>query len=85
MQRSAPQLFACRDFPQHWITWTPSLGWVVFPAERDGWQRLQPAPRFDPLSVHRINSRQAFNTGFPGAPYDALSVPVSAICEKKAA
>jgi hypothetical protein len=85
MPRSAPELFASRDFPQQWIAWMPTLGWVVFPAIRDGWQRLQPAPPFDPLTINRINSEQAFNTGFPGAPYEVLHAPVSAIREKRAA
>jgi hypothetical protein len=68
-------LFASPEFPGKWVAWTPARGWVIFPAARDGWDRAQPAPAFDPLKLNSIHIRQAFNTGFPGAPYE--SIPAS--------
>jgi hypothetical protein len=60
-----------------WIAYSRETGWVMFPAERDGWGKRQPACGIDPVDIREIPVRLGFNTGLPGAPYAfGAAVPI---------
>jgi hypothetical protein len=51
-----------------WFAFGPKIGWVMFPAEVDGWQKRQRARGMAPIDLHEVPIRMGFNTGIPGAP-----------------
>lgn len=55
-------------YPALWFAFGPEVGWVMFPAEVDGWKKRKPARGVDPLDMREVPLRMAFNTGIPGAP-----------------
>ena len=38
------KLYRSNRFPTRWLAFSPETGWVVFPAEDNGWERRQAAP-----------------------------------------
>jgi len=44
---------------------TEETGYVVFPAEADGWNKRVQFYGFDPLRIREVPTRMAFSTGFP--------------------
>ena len=60
-----------------WFAFGPKIGWVMFPAEVDGWQKRQRARGMAPIDLHEVPIRMGFNTGIPGAP--TLGAGASAI------
>jgi len=61
------RLFVSSKHERHWIAQTPD-GWMVFPAEVDGWHKRMPARGLDPVHLREIPRSRAFNTGMPGVP-----------------
>ena len=61
------KLYRSAKHETRWFAFGPEIGWVMFPAEVDGWQKRQPARGIDPLDVREVPLRLGFNTGFPGA------------------
>jgi hypothetical protein len=61
------RLYWSADHEKHWIGYTDETGFVVFPAEAEGWKRRVRFYGLDPLRVREVPSRLAFNTGFPVA------------------
>ena len=59
------KLYASVDDRQHWIGYTPETGYVIFPAEINGWGKRKPLRGFDPLRIREVPARLGFNTGFP--------------------
>jgi hypothetical protein len=55
------------------------FGWVMFPAEVDGWQQRQPARGMDPLDVREVPLRLGFNTGLPDTATSKRDASVTAI------
>jgi hypothetical protein len=57
------KLYRSAVYPNHWVAYRDDLGWVLFPAEVNGWARRLPAP---PLSVEHLSQIPvwlSFNTG----------------------
>jgi hypothetical protein len=65
------KLFRSIRYPTRWFAFGPEVGWVMFPAEVDGWQKRQPARGIDPLDVREVPLRMGIHTGIPGAPISA--------------
>ncbi len=59
------RLYVSSDDHQHWIAYTPETGYVIFPAELDGWSKRKQYHGFDPIAIREVPTRLAFNTGFP--------------------
>jgi hypothetical protein len=51
-----------------WFSFDPEDGWVVFPAEVDGWHKRRASSSVDPTELREVPLRMGFNTGIPGAP-----------------
>lgn len=62
------KLYRSTRYHSNWFAFSPTLGWVIFPAETNGWQKRLPAPVIDLTDMHEIPLRMGFNTGIPGAP-----------------
>ena len=60
---SAIQLYRSPTHPQHWVAWSERSGWLLFPAEFDGWRRRQPYPSVNPLCLQPVPLWLAFSTG----------------------
>ncbi len=59
------RLYWSADHQCHWIAHTPEAGYVIFPAEENGWSKKKPFHGFDPLRIREVPGRMGFNTGFP--------------------
>jgi hypothetical protein len=57
------KLYTSAKHPQHWIAHVPGTGWMMFPAQENGWQRRQPARGLDPMHVREVLLSLAVNTG----------------------
>jgi hypothetical protein len=60
--------------PTEWFAFGPTIGWVTFPAEANGWQKRKPARGVDPLRIREVPIGMGFNTGIP----DTLVLAVGA-------
>jgi hypothetical protein len=63
------KLYRSRNYPARWFAFGPETGWVMFPAERNGWAKRQPARGIDPIDIREVPVSLGINTGLPGAPY----------------
>ena len=61
------KLYRSSNYPAQWFAYGPNVGWVMFPAEVNGWEKRRPARGFDPVDVREVPLRLGFNTGIPGA------------------
>ncbi len=61
------KLYRSRNYPTQWFANGPNVGWVMFPAEANGWEKRSPARGLDPVDVREVPLRLGFNTGIPGA------------------
>ncbi len=59
------RLYRTGEHDRHWVAHTPETGYVIFPAEPDGWLKRTAFHGFDPLRIREVPVRLAFNTGFP--------------------
>ena len=57
------KLYTSAKHPQHWIAYVPGTGWLMFPAQENGWEKRQPARGLDPMHVREVLLRLAANTG----------------------
>jgi hypothetical protein len=57
------RLYWSAEHQSHWIGFTPESGYVIFPAEENGWGYRKPL--LDSLIIREVPSWLAFNTGFP--------------------
>jgi hypothetical protein len=72
------KLFLSQSNSTNWFAFGSRTGWVKFPAERDGWERRQPAGRGAvPSDIREVPIHLGFNTGIPGAEY------LGADCERR--
>jgi hypothetical protein len=62
------KLYRSRNYPTRWFAFSPETGWVMFPAERNGWGKRQPARGIDPIDIREVPVSMGLNTGLPGAP-----------------
>ena len=61
------KLYRSSKYAAQWFAYAPNVGWVMFPAEANGWEKRRPARGFDPVDVREVPLRLGFNTGIPGA------------------
>jgi hypothetical protein len=61
------KLYRSRNYPNRWYAYSVSTGWVMFPAEANGWQKRQTARGMDPVDVRNVPLELAAETGIPGA------------------
>jgi CheY-like chemotaxis protein len=66
--RPCMKLYRCSTNLTRWFAFAPTTGWLMFPAEVDGWRKRQRASGFDPSDMREVPLRMGFNTGIPGAP-----------------
>jgi len=59
------KLYISRLHPQQWIAYTPGTGWMVFPAQDNGWERRQPVRGLDPVHLREVALTAAARTGLP--------------------
>jgi hypothetical protein len=62
------KLYRSSNYPTRWYAYTPSTGWVMFPAEAGGWTKRQAARGVDPMYLREVTVQQAFDAGIPGSP-----------------
>ena len=60
---SAIVLYRSPAHQHHWIAWSDSSGWLVFPAKFNGWQERQPYPGVPPSNLQKVPLWLSFNTG----------------------
>jgi len=59
------KLFRSKMYPQRWYAYTTSTGWVMFPAQPNGWEKRQPGRGIDPIDLRQVPCHLAGNTGMP--------------------
>ena len=62
------KLYRNRNYPNRWYAYSNSTGWVMFPAEINGWEKRQPARGIDPIYLRQVPVQLAFDAGIPGSP-----------------
>ena len=61
------RLYRSIKYSTRWIAFSPETGWVMFPAELDGWEKREPARGVGPLDVMEVPLRLGVNTGINSA------------------
>jgi hypothetical protein len=61
------KLYRSAIHSDHWVAYSPTGGWTLFPARQDGWLHRRPARGLDPLHLREVPLWLAFNTGLPEA------------------
>lgn len=69
------KLYRSRNYPNRWYACSKSTGWIMFPAEADGWNKRQPARGVDPIDIREVPLELAFGAGVPA------SVETGEMCE----
>ncbi|HEY1338177.1 MAG TPA: hypothetical protein VGF59_11740 [Bryobacteraceae bacterium] len=59
------KLYRSKNYPSRWYAYSKSTGWVMFPAEPEGWQKRQPARGIDPIHIREVAIELALDTGIP--------------------
>ena len=54
-------------YSSRWFALSPAVGWIVFPAELDGWEKREAAGSIDLLDMQEVPLSMGLNTGIPGA------------------
>jgi hypothetical protein len=67
------KLYSSKNYPNRWYAHSNSTGWVMFPAEINGWERRQPARGIDPIDIREVPVQLAFDAGIPVAPNASAS------------
>lgn len=58
------KLYRSATHPDQWIAYGQGMGWVVFPAAPNGWEKRRPARGLDPVHLREAPSQLASGTGF---------------------
>jgi hypothetical protein len=61
------KLYRSSKYSTRWFAYSPALGWVMFPAEINGWAKREKARGIDPIDVREVPLRLGFNTGITEA------------------
>jgi hypothetical protein len=61
------RLYRSNNYPDRWFAFSPEAGWVMFPAEPQGWGKRLPARGFDPMYAREVPLQLAANTGLDDA------------------
>ena len=48
-----------------WLAYGNEIGWVVFPAQENGWEERRPARGIDPVHLREVSLHLAANAGIP--------------------
>jgi hypothetical protein len=64
-----------------WLACGREIGWVVFPAQENGWEARRPARGIDPVHLREVPLRLAANAGMP----QPMHMPVQSWRPKRAA
>ena len=59
------KLYRSATHPRRLVAYVPGDGWVVFPAQENGWSLRQAARGLDPLHLREVPLSSADNTGLP--------------------
>jgi hypothetical protein len=57
------KLYRSRNYPTKWFAYSRTTGWVVFPAQANGWQKREPARGIDPIDIREVPLELAAETG----------------------
>jgi len=57
------KLYRSAVHANHWIAYSGTTGWMMFPARENGWRDRRPARGVDPVHLREVPLRLAFNTG----------------------
>jgi hypothetical protein len=72
------KLYRSHKNPTRWYAHSRETGWVMFPAQIDGWDRRQAARGIDPIDVREVAILLAAGTGMPDAPAPAVQLQEAA-------
>jgi hypothetical protein len=61
------KLYRSAVHPQRWVAYVQGTGWMMFPAEENGWEKRQAARGLDPVHLREVPLHLAVNTGLPGS------------------
>ena len=64
------KLYRHNRYPNRWYAHGEFTGWVMFPAEPNGWDKREPARGVDPLYTREVALNLASGTGLPGTAAD---------------
>ena len=62
------RLYRNQNDPNRWYAHSQATGWVMFPAEMNGWTKRQPARGIDPLYFREMSLQLALDTGISELP-----------------
>jgi len=68
------KLYRSKMYPKRWYAFSGSTGWVMFPAEPNGWARRQPARGVDPIHLREVALELAAEAGLPDAVDELMAV-----------
>ena len=63
LENTCMKLYRSIKYPARWFAFSPETGWVMFPAEVDGWAKREAARGIDPLDVREVPIHLGVNTG----------------------
>ncbi len=66
------KLYRSHNYPTRWYAFQPGTGFLMFPAETNGWEKRQPARGFDPIDVREVPIALASETGILAASDNAM-------------
>ena len=61
------KLYRSATLPLNWIAYVQGTGWMMFPAEENGWEKRRPARGLDPMHLREVPLHLAVNTGVTAA------------------
>ena len=59
------KLYTSTAHPNRWVAYSSETGWMVFPAQPNGWELRQPARGLDPVYLREVPLTLAAGTGLP--------------------
>ncbi len=81
------KLYRSPNYSESWFALGAKTGWVMFPAEVNGWEKRQAILVRDlpPMNLCQVPLWLGFNTGLPGAPHIEGNLPCASQGSMKAA
>jgi hypothetical protein len=61
------KLYRSRKYPTRWYAYQPGVGFLMFPATVNGWDKRQQARGLDPLDVREVPLSLAVDAGIPAS------------------
>jgi len=58
-----------------WLAYGTEIGWVVFPAQENGWQERRAARGIDPVHLREVPLRLAAGAGLPQPEHTRAQAP----------